>query len=174
MKLLMIFTFLVSTAFADTELQTVPKVELNSYMGKWYEIARYKNWFQRKCAATTAEYELLEKRVRVTNSCKLKKDESKIDQAHGSALVTNKETNAKLKVSFVPFFQRYGWFSGPYWIIELGENYEYAVVGHPKRTYLWILSRTPTMSPDLYDTLLERLEKKHHYDTSKLIKTPTW
>jgi apolipoprotein D and lipocalin family protein len=73
-------------------------------------------------------------------------------------------TNAKLKVSFF-------WpFSGHYWVIDLGENYEYAVVGHPDRKYLWILSRSPEMNDEIYNDIIEKL-KTQSYDTSKLIRT---
>jgi apolipoprotein D and lipocalin family protein len=76
----------------------------------------------------------------------------------------DKETHAKLKASFF-------WpFSGDYWIIDLGENYDYAVVGHPNRKYLWILSRTPQMEESLYQSILERL-RNQSYDLSKLIYT---
>ena len=76
----------------------------------------------------------------------------------------DRKTNAKLKVRFF-------WpFSGDYWIIDIGENYQYAVVGHPKRNYLWILSRTPQMDPAVYDGILERL-RKQQYDLNRLRKT---
>jgi apolipoprotein D and lipocalin family protein len=76
----------------------------------------------------------------------------------------DKKTNAKIKVSFF-------WpFSGDYWIIDLGENYEYAVVGHPSRKYLWILSRTPEMDDATYNLILKKL-RKQFYDVSKLMKT---
>jgi apolipoprotein D and lipocalin family protein len=76
----------------------------------------------------------------------------------------DKNTNAKLKVSFFwPFW-------GDYWIIDLGRDYEYAVVGHPGRKYLWILSRTPSMEPAAYEGVLERL-RVQGYDTSRLVRT---
>ena len=72
---------------------------------------------------------------------------------------------AKLRVRFF-------WpFSGDYWIIDLGPDYEYAVVGHPSRDYLWVLSRTPRMEADLYARILERL-KRNGYDPSRLVRTP--
>jgi len=78
--------------------------------------------------------------------------------------VVDKRTNAKLKVQFF-------WpFSGDYWIIDLGSNYEFAVVGHPKRTYLWILSREPQMDSGTYEAILQRL-KAQGYDLSRLKKT---
>jgi apolipoprotein D and lipocalin family protein len=84
--------------------------------------------------------------------------------AKGTAKVVDKKTNAKLKVTFFwPFY-------GHYWIIGLGENYEYAVVGHPDRKYLWVLSRTPEMEETLYNEILGRI-KQQGYDVSKLMKT---
>jgi apolipoprotein D and lipocalin family protein len=66
---------------------------------------------------------------------------------------------------------RFFWpFSGDYWIIDLDEGYQYAVVGHPNRNYLWILSRSPHMDSAAYDGIIERL-KKQHYDVSRLKKT---
>jgi apolipoprotein D and lipocalin family protein len=85
--------------------------------------------------------------------------------AQGTARVVDRETNAKLEVSFFwPFY-------GDYWIIDLGENYEYAVVGHPGREYLWILSRTPQMDDAVYGRILERLGRLH-YDTKRLERDP--
>ena len=82
----------------------------------------------------------------------------------GKAWIAASETNAKLKVRFFwPFW-------AAYWIIDLGEAYEYAVVGHPKRKYLWILSRTPDMSPELYQAIVERVVKQG-YDPGRIQKT---
>ena len=81
--------------------------------------------------------------------------------ANGKAWVTDKSTNAKLKVSFF-------WpFSGKYWIIDLADDYSYAVVGHPNRKYLWILSRTPQMDKELYEQILQRIKAKG-FDTTLL------
>ena len=83
----------------------------------------------------------------------------------GKAKVVDPVTNAKLKVTFFwPFY-------GDYWIIDLGEKYEYAVVGHPTRKYLWVLSRTPEMEESVYRGILERSEKQG-YDTGRLMRTP--
>ena len=84
--------------------------------------------------------------------------------ARGRARVVDKATNAKLEVSFFrPFW-------GDYWIVDLGANYEYAVVGHPSRDYLWILSRTPTMEPQVYDGIVARLAAQG-YETKRLVRT---
>ena len=154
-----------SLASTNGELPTVPHVDLKRYAGKWYEIARYPNRFQKDCAGdTSATYTLRpDGTVEVVNECRTK--EGKTKRAVGTAKVTDRASNSKLKVTFFwPFY-------GDYWIIDLGENYEYAVVGHPGRNYLWILSRTPFMDDALYNRILERLQKEQAYDTTKLIKT---
>lgn len=154
-------------AAADTKppLKTVEQVDLNRYMGTWYEIASFPQWFQRGCVASMATYTLRKDGdVDVLNQCRDKTLDGKQRNAKGKAWVVDSKTNAKLKVRFF-------WpFSGDYWIIDLGADYEYAVVGHPKRNYLWILSRSRRMDPAVYDGILERL-KKDHYDVSRLNKT---
>lgn len=143
-------------------LETVQYVDIEKYMGKWYEIASFPQSFQKGCSCTTADYELMENgKVVVVNSCNTPE---KRKVSTGKAWVTDKETNAKLKVQFF-------WpFSGKYWIIDLAEDYSYAVVGHPNRDYLWILSRTPKMDKQTYDGILERVTAKG-FDTSKLTVT---
>lgn len=141
------------------DLETVAKVDVQRYMGRWYEIASFPQSFQKGCSCTVAEYKLLENgKVSVTNSCNI---DGKMKVANGKAWVTDKSTNAKLKVSFF-------WpFSGKYWIIDLADDYSYAVVGHPNRKYLWILSRTPQMDKQQYEGILERIRAKG-FDTTQL------
>ena len=149
----------------STPLATVPHVELNRYVGVWYEIARYPNSFQKGCVGSRATYSLIDDgKVSVLNECYDGSFSGKLRSAKGKAWVVDKETNSKLKVSFFWFF------AGDYWIIDLADDYSYVVVGHPKRKYLWILSRTKTMEDDTYAGILRRLVEIHHYDTSKLIK----
>jgi apolipoprotein D and lipocalin family protein len=160
--------FLASVALADDEkrpVQTVSSVELSRYTGTWYEIARYPNRFQKQCTGNvTATYELRDDgNVTVVNSCKTEDGET--DIAKGKAKIVDSRTNARLKVSF------FGPFYGDYWIINLGPNYEYAVVGTPDRNYLWILSRTPQMDEALYDVLLQRVAAQG-FDTARIVKTP--
>ena len=146
-------------------LEVVHYVDLNRYTGTWYEIARFPHHFQEGCVATIATYTLREDgKISVLNQCREGSLDGKLKSAKGTAWVVDKQTNAKLKVSFF-------WpFSGHYWVIGLGENYEYAVVGHPDRTYLWILSRSPEMDETLYTRILDRLAAQG-YDTGKLIRT---
>ena len=147
------------------ELTVVPKVEIDRYLGTWHEIARYPNRFQKECVAVTAEYSLRpDGDIRVVNACRKGTLDGEVKEIEGKAWVADSETNAKLRVRFFwPFW-------GAYWIIDLGEAYEYAVVGHPKRKYLWILSRTPEMSSELYQTVVNRIVKQG-YDPGRIEKT---
>jgi len=146
-------------------LRVVPYVDLNRYTGIWYEIARYPHKFQTGCVDSRATYAIRDDgKLSVLNECYEESDNSKLRSAKGKAWVVDTNTNAKLKVSFF-------WpFSGDYWIIDLGKVYEYAVIGHPERKYLWILSRTQVMDESVYEGILNRL-KEQHYDISKLIRT---
>ena len=145
-------------------LQTVQHVDLDRYTGRWYEIARYPNRFERKCDhAVTAEYSKRpDGKIRVVNACVT--STGKIEKSDGFAKIVDTSTNAKLKVTFFwPFY-------GNYWIIDLGEKYEYAVVGEPSRQYLWILSRTPMMQDTLYEKILRQIAA-NGYEPQKLVKT---
>lgn len=154
------------------ELATVAKVDLKRYSGKWFEIARYPNKFQKKCVGnTTATYTQKNSgRIEVVNEC-LQKDGT-TDRAKGDAKIVDKATNSKLEVRFAPAFLSFipaVW--GDYWIIDLDEDYKYAVIGDPKREYLWILSRTPEMDEPTYQAILRRVEKLG-FNPGKLNKTP--
>ena len=140
----------------------MPHVELEKYLGKWYEIAHLPAKFQEGCNETTATYTLSKDgSISVLNQCT---KNGKMKQAKGKAKVVDKNSNAKLKVTFFwPFY-------GDYWIIKLGNNYDYSVVGTPNRKYLWILSRTPQMDDNLYSQILEHVKSKG-FDANKLIKT---
>ncbi len=144
-------------------LPTVAAVDLKRYAGTWHEVALLPNRFQAMCASDTqAHYRLDGDVVRVTNRCRTEKGE--VTQADGIAKVVEGSNNAKLRVSFFrPFW-------GDYWIVDLGADYEYAVVGHPGRDYLWILGRAPTMPEATYEGILARLRDKS-YDTSRLKRT---
>lgn len=156
--------FAASVNLKHADLEVVSHVDLNRYVGRWYEIARLPNSFQKKCAdSVTANYSLRsDGKVRVENRCR--KPSGDYTTATGSARVTDKTTNAKLKVTFFwPFY-------GDYWILDLDENYEYAVVGAPNRKYLWILSRHPRMDEHLYQQLLAKMAARG-FKTEQLIRT---
>ena len=151
---------------ARMELKVVSFVDLNRYLGTWYEIARYPHRFQENCFASQANYSLRQDGyIQVINQCRLGGFDGELNEAEGKAWVVDKTTNAKLKVQFF-------WpFSGKYWVIVLDPGYQYAVVGHPSREYLWILNRSQKMDPQLYEKLLEEIERQG-YDATKLIITP--
>jgi len=143
-------------------LQTVPYVDIKKYAGKWYEIASYPQRFQKGCHCTTAEYTLTDKDyVIVENRCNKESVDGKVSYIKGKAFIEANTGNAKLLVQFF-------WpFKGKYWIIDLADDYSYAVVSHPNREYLWILSRTPKMNADVYNQILARLKEKG-FDLLKL------
>ena len=147
------------------ELKTVAHVDLERYLGKWYEIARYDHRFERGCSEVEAIYTLRDDgMIGVLNRCFLKAD-NKTKEAHGRAKIVDKETNSKLKVTFFwPFY-------GDYWIIELAEDYRFVVVSEPTKEYFWILSRTPTMEKADLEGILERV-KVLGFDETKLIWRP--
>ncbi len=135
---------------AGPELPTVARVDLPRYMGTWHEIARYPHHFQEGCADSTATYRLEpDGTVDVLNECR--EPGGGLRRARGTARVVDPATNAKLEVSFFrPFW-------GDYWILALGDEYEYAVVGAPSREYLWVLAREPRLPDATYARLVERL-----------------
>ena len=140
-------------------------MDLQRYLGTWYEIAAFPQRFQRGCTATTATYALRgDGDIDVVNRCRKDALDGPEKEARGRARIVDRASNAKLEVSFFrPFW-------GDYWIIELADDYAYAVVGHPSRDYLWILARTRAMPPDLYASILEKIAA-HGYDTSRLSRT---
>lgn len=140
-------------------------VDLTKYAGDWYEIARMPARFEKECYASKAHYTLNEDgTVNVLNTCHKKGVQGKVKKATAKAYVVDPVSNAKLKVQFF-------WpFSGDYWIMEVGDQYEYALVGEPSRKYLWVLSRTPQLDNTILDSLLDKA-KKQGFDISKLIHT---
>ncbi len=160
-----IFIFMITTNSQAQPLQTVPNVDLNKYAGKWYEIASYPQRFQRGCHCTTAEYTLSEKGyVIVENRCNKGSMTGKQSYIKGKAFVVKNSGNAKLKVQFF-------WpFTGKYWIIDLADDYSYAVVSHPNKKYVWVLSRTSKMEDTVYQQIISRLKAKG-FDLLKLQKT---
>jgi len=148
----------------------VAHVDLQRYVGLWHEIARIPNRFQSQCAwGVTAEYTLRpDGRIDVVNRCH-KKDGS-LDEAEGLARVEDPETNSLLKVSF---FSIFGWRPvwGDYWIIDLADDYGYAVVCSPDRKYGWILAREPRLPADVLEGIHERL-RRQGFDPSAFQATP--
>ncbi len=155
----------------EGELRTVPALDVPRYMGTWYEIAKYPNRFQKKCVKDTrADYQLLaNSALQVTNRCTL--DNGEVEEVVGAGRQVGDARSPKLEVRFAP-----EWLSfipmvwGNYWVIDLDPEYQLVAVSEPKREYLWVLARTPTVNPRAYEELVARLEKKG-FDSRKMVLT---
>lgn len=159
---LAIFIF-TACSYKDPNIKSVKRVDLDRYLGSWYEIARYEHSFEKDCKNVTATYSVKENNeIKVINKCtKITTNEK--TEAIGEAYAID-NTNSKLKVSFFwPFY-------GDYWIILLDKNYSYAVVSEPSKKYLWILSRDKKLQEKDKNIILEKLNSLN-YDLSKLIWT---
>ncbi len=140
------------------KITTVDSVDINKYIGTWYEIAKIPNSFQDQCIKnTTATYTINnDGDIEVLNKCI--DEDGEVDDAEGIARVVDKQTNSKLEVSFVNIF---GWhiFWGDYWILGLDKDYKYAAIGTPSRKYGWILSRTPKLNKEDLEKCFKIFEK---------------
>jgi len=165
MRLLAVLSLLLALACARSAgppPRTVERVDLARYAGTWYEIASFPTRFQRGCTGTTATYGLRDDgRVSVRNRCTRDGEERGIE---GVAWPVD-ASNARLKVRFF-------WpFAGDYWVLALDPDYRWALVGHPGRDYLWILSRTPRLDDALYDELVAKAQAQG-FEVSRLVRTP--
>jgi apolipoprotein D and lipocalin family protein len=152
----------------DQAVKTIVVLDVSRYLGTWYEIAKFPNWFQKKCVSNTkAVYSAKpDGNLRVLNSCKTAGGD--ISEAEGLARQIGSKDSPKLEVRFAP-----EWLSflplvwGDYWVIDLDPQYQLAAVSDPRREYLWVLSRTPQLDPKVYADLLQRL-KQQQFDIQKL------
>ena len=161
-----------STASAQTPpVRTVAAVDLDRYLGEWFEIARFPNRFQRQCAGDVrARYaRRSDGRLDVINRCRTADGET---EARGVARIVDQQTFAKLKVRFAP-----AWLSfipavwGDYWVIGLAPDYSWAVVGDPGREYLWILGRSPQLD-DQALAAARAAARDNGFDVNRLVQTP--
>lgn len=153
----------------DAPPPVMESVDLERYSGRWFEIARYDVSFQRGCEGVTAQYRALENgEVEVINACRKGGLDGELDTITGRARVADGSNGAKLKVSFFgPFF------FGDYWVIDLAEDYSWAVVSEPAGRFLWILSRTPQMDGAVLTDRIAWLAEQG-YDTDALRLTEQW
>ena len=152
----------------DTPPQTVGTVDLDRYAGLWFEIFRADHSFERDCDGVTAFYERQgEDRVRVINRCWKGGIEGELDIANGRARLPDPSDTSRLEVSF------FGPFYGDYWVIDLAEDYSWALVSEPAGRYLWMLSRTPRPDPALIEARLQSLRDRG-FDTDGLIFPEQW
>ncbi|MDD2965211.1 MAG: lipocalin family protein [Bacteroidales bacterium] len=146
---------------------TVNEVDLMRYSGRWYEIARYPNRFQKNCFCSTADYTLsADGVVEVVNSCRKNAPNGPLRSIKGKAFTVEGWNNARLKVQFF-------WpIKAPYWIVALDNNYQWAVVSGPSRRYLWILAREQQPADSTIRRVLDWMEQ-NSFPVDKLIFNPT-
>jgi lipocalin len=140
----------------------VEKVDIERYMGRWYEIARFPNRFENDLVGVTADYSIDKKgKIKVLNSGYKNTLQGKLKKAHGKAKIPDPQKPGMLKVAFFLFFY------GDYFILELDRDYQWVLVGSSTPEYLWILSRTPQIDPVIYNAIIKKAESKG-YDITKL------
>ena len=163
---------MATMAYAQTKpLHVVEKVELDKYLGVWYEVARKPMYFQNKCDRdVSATYTLNENgNIAVDNRCYAQ--DGKLNQSSGEAFVQNAPFNSKLKVSFLPESIR--WLPvgrGDYWILKISDDYQTVLVGEPKRKYMWVLSRSAQPDPAVVKEYLDYAQSVG-FDLSDIIHT---
>jgi apolipoprotein D and lipocalin family protein len=177
-KLLLLSTMLAasSVVMAEQLTQTQPveaisNFQVESYLGTWYEIARFPMHIERACLApTTVTYQLDEnkKQFNLTNRCRL--EDGQFTQNKGQAYFIEESSTAKLKLSYMP-----GWASwipvakADYWVIYTDYQH-YAVVGSPDHEYLWLLSRSESNNQQDIQNLID-IAKKYNYPVKNLLFT---
>lgn len=146
--------------------QPVKAVDLARYLGRWYELGRFENRFERNCEAVTAEYtSRSDGLIDIVNACRAGAPNGATRIAKGRAKVLPGSGNAKLKVSFFgPFFL------GNYWVLDRAEDYAWSIVGEPSGRFLWILGRDPVPPAQTYEELIERA-RTFGYDMTRFRRT---
>lgn len=145
------------------DTRTVKEFDIQRYLGTWYEIARFPHSFEKNLQGVTATYAWRKDgKIDVLNQGYLNSLDGKHKTAHGKAKIPDPEQPGKLKVSFFLFFY------GDYYILELDQkDYQWAMIGSSTPNYFWILSRTPTLSEEIYQDLLEKARQRG-YDLTKI------
>ena len=164
---LIAFLLVIITGGCQTKISgemdnsTIKELDLQRYLGTWYEIARFDHRFERGLQGVTATYSLREDgKIKVLNQGFKNGLNGELSVAEGKAKLTDEP--GKLKVSFFWIFY------ADYFVMELDENYQWALIGSKSDKYLWILSRTPKLEDNVKNLILQKAEKRG-YDTSKLI-----
>ncbi len=142
-------------------------VDLQRYMGRWYELGRYENRFERDCDVVTADYSLGRGgKVQIVNACRLDGGDGTFKKSKGRARIVRGSNGAKLKVAFFgPFY------IGDYWVLDHADDYSWSIVGEPRGTYLWLLSRRSNPGEDVRRAIYARAAELG-YDTAAI--RPTW
>ena len=171
-RLLLLLSLFFTFSCTNTNSQmldktTVKELDLNRYLGTWYEIARFPHSFEKNMVGVTATYSLREMMAKseFLNQGYKNTLNGELLVAEGKAKIPDPSEPGKLKVSFFWIFY------GDYNVLELDENYQYVMIGSSTDKYFWILSRTPQMSPEIYEMLLGKARKRG-YNLDKLVKVP--
>lgn len=159
MRIILFFILFACAHLHASELQTVQEVDLKRFMGTWYQIARFQNPWQPACGVNTTFHYALQAdgSVKMSGQCQYGAKLTDVQKVEGKATVVDSHTNAKLKVTYQSPFLHNWVFDGDYWIIQLADDYSYAVVAEPTGAHLWILSRTPSLSEDTYQNILNKV-----------------
>ncbi|WP_430972256.1 lipocalin family protein [Sunxiuqinia rutila] len=145
---------------------TVKQLDLDRYLGTWHEIARFQHSFEKDLVGVTATYSLRDDgKIKVVNAGYKNTLDGPYKEAVGKAKIPNPDEPGQLKVAFFLFFY------AAYNVLELDEDYQYALIGSSTPDYLWILSRTPQLDEKTYQQLVDKAAARG-YDTSKLFKVP--
>lgn len=167
--LFILVAFLFSCSKTNSQMidqTTVKELDLNRYLGTWYEIARFPHSFEKDLVGVTATYSMRDDgKIKVVNEGYKNTLDGEQSKAIGKAKIPDKAEPGKLKVSFFWFFY------GDYYVLELDADYQYVMLGSSSDKYFWILSRTPKLAPDVYEMLLEKARKRG-YNLESLYKVP--
>lgn len=145
----------------ELDVSTVDELDLDKYLGTWYEIARFDHRFERNLEGVTATYSMRDDgKIKVVNQGYKGSLDGELDRAVGKAKITSDP--GKLRVSFFLFFY------SDYLVLELDDDYQWVLIGSSSPNYLWILSRTPQLGEETKQHILDKATS-HGYDTSKLI-----
>lgn len=166
--------FCFMTSLKAQEVQPILNFDLSKYLGEWHEIASIPVSFQKQCyRETKAEYSKSgNNQILVVNSCK--KENGDLKDVEGLARKNPKyDLDSQLQVSFVKILNKPIWmFGGNYWVLAIGENYEYSLVGEPNRKYAWILARNTKLEMNILSQLHDTL-KNQGYDPCQLLMSRT-
>lgn len=150
----------------NTDPTVAQDFELSRFQGHWYEIARIPRDYDRTCFDTTADYTLVSAgKLELRHRCHLGSPSGALSDFAAPASVDDPKVPAKLTLDL-------GVYRGSYWVLEVGKDYEYALIGHPSLTMLWVLARTPTLPDDVYAALRNKASHEG-YDPDALVLTPT-
>jgi apolipoprotein D and lipocalin family protein len=150
---------------AEHDPPVATNLDLERFQGRWYEIARIPRDYDQTCHDTTADYTLVgPNALEFRHECHLSSPSGKLSTFDAPARAEDPSVPAKLTLDL-------GLYRGSYWVLDIGKDYEYAVVGHPSLTMLWVLSRAPTLDADAYAHALD-LARRDGFNPDELVTTP--